>query len=126
MNQIMKSIGLSSLMVSLLLHSGCKPAGENSALPPPTTQPAGDEAAATDASATDMDRMKVALAKLSPEDAASAEQQHFCPVSGEMLGTMGVPIKVDVNGTDVWICCDSCREDLLADPDKYLAKLKPE
>jgi Cu(I)/Ag(I) efflux system membrane fusion protein len=72
-----------------------------------------------------MEKMKAELAKLSPEDAASAENQHFCPVSDEMLGTMGAPIKVDVNGKSVWICCEGCREDLLADPDKYLAKLKP-
>ena len=50
-------------------------------------------------------------------------KQHFCPVSGEMLGSMGVPEKVDVNGQPVWICCDGCKDKLLADPDKYLAKL---
>jgi len=68
--------------------------------------------------------MKAELAKLSPEDAASAEKQHMCPVTGEMLGTMGAPEKVDVNGRQVWVCCDGCREDLLASPDEYLAKLK--
>lgn len=73
---------------------------------------------------TDMEKMKAELAKLSPEDAASAEKQHVCPVSGEMLGTMGAPKKVDVNGQQVWICCDACREKLLADPETYLGKLK--
>jgi len=68
--------------------------------------------------------MKAELAKLSPEDAASAEKQHMCPVTGEMLGTMGAPEKVDVNGRQVWVCCDGCKEDLLASPDEYLAKLK--
>ena len=72
---------------------------------------------------TDMEQMKSELAKLSLEDAASAEKQHFCPVSGEMLGTMGAPKKVDVKGQQVWICCDSCRESLLKEPDDYLAKL---
>ena len=64
------------------------------------------------------------LAKLSPEDRAAAEKQRVCPVSDEPLGSMGVPIKVDVKGQSVWICCDGCREDLLAEPDKYLEKLK--
>jgi Cu(I)/Ag(I) efflux system membrane fusion protein len=73
---------------------------------------------------TDMEKMKVELVKLSPEDAASAEKQHFCPVSGDMLGTMGAPIKVDVNGRQVWICCEGCRESLLENPEEYLAKLK--
>jgi hypothetical protein len=79
-----------------------------------------------DHDATDMAKMKAELAKLSPEDAASAEKQRFCPVSDEMLGTMGPPLKIDVNGTPVWICCKGCREELLAEPDKYLAKLKSE
>ena len=75
---------------------------------------------------TDMEKMKAELAKLSPEDAALAEKQHMCPVSDEMLGTMGPPLKVDVNGTQVWICCEGCRKELLANPDKYLAKLNKE
>ncbi|RMF41389.1 MAG: hypothetical protein D6753_09690 [Planctomycetota bacterium] len=74
---------------------------------------------------TDMEKMRAGLASLSAEDAASAERQHFCPVSGAMLGTMGTPRKVEVNGQDVWICCEECRDELLADPDKYLAKINP-
>lgn len=66
------------------------------------------------------------LAKLPAEDAAAAEKQHACPVSGELLGSMGVPIKVDVNGQPVWICCAGCKDALLEKPDEYLAKLPPE
>lgn len=73
---------------------------------------------------SDMDKMKAELAKLSPEDRASAEKQHMCPVSGEMLGSMGAPIKLTVKDQDVWICCDSCKQKVLDDPDTYLAKLK--
>lgn len=73
---------------------------------------------------TDMEKMKAELAKLSPEDAASAEKQHVCPVSGKMLGTMGAPQKIDVNGQGVWICCAGCKDPLLEKPDEYLAKLK--
>ncbi len=39
-----------------------------------------------------------ALAKLPAEDRAVAEKQKVCPVSGEALGTMGMPIKLDVKG----------------------------
>lgn len=74
----------------------------------------------------DMDLMHENLAQLSDADRASAEQQHMCPVSGEMLGTMGVPEKVTVNGQDVWICCPSCREPLENDPEKYLSELNSE
>lgn len=75
---------------------------------------------------SDMEKMKATLAKLSTEDAASAMKQHFCPVSGGMLGVMDAPLKVDVNGQQVWICCEDCRNPLLENPDEYLAKLKTE
>jgi Cu(I)/Ag(I) efflux system membrane fusion protein len=65
-----------------------------------------------------------ALAKLSTEDRALAEKQQVCLVSDEPLGAMGTPKKIEVKGQAVFICCESCEEDLLANPDKYLAKLK--
>lgn len=61
-----------------------------------------------------------ALAQLPVDDRAAAEQQKTCPVSGELLGSMGVPVKVHVAGRDVFICCEGCRGDLMSDPDKYL------
>ncbi len=64
-----------------------------------------------------------AMAKLPPEDRALAEQQRNCPVTGMPLGSMGVPIKVDVNGTSVFICCAGCRASLREEAGKYLAKL---
>ena len=73
---------------------------------------------------SDMDKMKAELAKLSPEDAVSAEKQHICPVSGKRLGTMGAPQKVDVDGRSVWICCAGCEDTLLDSPAEYLAKLQ--
>ena len=86
----------------------------------------GDHAQQSAGGQTDMEKMKAELAKLSPEDAASAEKQHMCPVSGKMLGAMGAPQKVDVNGQQVWICCDGCKDQLLEKPDEYLAKLNRE
>ncbi|TWU22397.1 hypothetical protein Pla52o_34530 [Novipirellula galeiformis] len=71
-----------------------------------------------------MAKMMPGLNELSAEDYKSAMAQHICPVTGKMLGTMGAPEKVDVNGNSVWICCDGCKDKLLADPEKYLAKLK--
>lgn len=72
---------------------------------------------------TDMEKMNDALADFSEDDRKSAMKQHFCPVSGEMLGTMGKPEEVKVEGQQVWICCDGCKNKLLAIPDQYLAKL---
>jgi hypothetical protein len=71
----------------------------------------------------DMAKMKEALAGLPAEDRTSAEKQHFCPVSGKMLGTMGVPSKVQIKDRDVWICCPGCEDQLRAKSSEYLAKL---
>ncbi len=63
------------------------------------------------------------LAKLSPTDRAAAEQQRTCPVTGEPLGSMGVPVKVQVSGRSVFICCEGCEDALKKEPEKYLKKL---
>jgi hypothetical protein len=60
-----------------------------------------------------------------------AEKQKVCAVTGEPLGSMGTPVPVrvaDAAGSPqvVLLCCESCREELLDDPAKYLAKLATE
>jgi Cu(I)/Ag(I) efflux system membrane fusion protein len=67
-----------------------------------------------------------AFPKLSASDRALAESQRICPVTELQLGSMGTPIKVLVNGRPVFICCEGCRERLLAEPVKYLDKLPRE
>ena len=64
-----------------------------------------------------------ALAKLSPEDRALAEAQKICPVTGELLGSMGVPIKVTVQGRDAFVCCEGCVDELKNNFAKYEDKL---
>ena len=64
------------------------------------------------------------LAKLTPEDLPIAEAQRLCPVSGEALGEMGTPVKVDIKGQTVFLCCDACKEKALGNPDKTLAKVE--
>ena len=63
------------------------------------------------------------LAKLPPEDLALAKKQKVCPVTDAPLGSMGTPVKVNVKGRDVFLCCVGCKDRLLKNPDKYLAKL---
>ena len=66
------------------------------------------------------------FAPLSPEDRKLSEEQVICPVTEVRLGTMGMgtPIRVDVNGTPVMICCEGCRKGLLKDPEKNFQILK--
>lgn len=123
---------LISLLVVLgisvvLVTGGCNKAsttdqlgeGDSASATEQSASPAGETASESEG----MAKMMEGLAELSPEDKESAMKQHICPVSGEMLGSMGTPIKVDVSGRQVWICCEGCRDSLLAEPDKYLAKL---
>jgi YHS domain-containing protein len=64
-----------------------------------------------------------AMAELSVEDRALAVKQKVCPVSGEALGKMGAPLKMEVKGKTVFLCCAGCKDKLLASPDEYLAKI---
>jgi hypothetical protein len=65
-----------------------------------------------------------ALAKLSPTDRALADRQRVCPVTGERLGAMGTPVRVEVAGKSVFLCCRSCERELRKHPDQYLSKLQ--
>ena len=57
---------------------------------------------------------------LSKEDQKLVELQRFCPVTKALLGSMGTPTFVMVKGRRIALCCDGCREDLLADPEPLL------
>lgn len=60
---------------------------------------------------------------LLPEmDRKHALDQKFCPVMGTELGKMGPPIKVTIDGYDVFVCCDACKMAVERDPEKYLKK----
>jgi len=56
-------------------------------------------------------------------DRVLARQQGICPVSGEPLGSMGKPIKLTVEGREVFICCAGCEDTLREDPEKYFSIL---
>jgi YHS domain-containing protein len=47
-----------------------------------------------------------------------------CVVSDEDLGSMGKPVKVTHDGTDVYLCCKSCLKDFNKAPAKFVAKVK--
>jgi hypothetical protein len=92
--------------------------------PAPAAEPAHDDHAGHDHPADEEHGEQAeALAGLSAEDRALAEKQKICPVSGQPLGSMGVPVKVTVKDRDVLLCCEGCRGSIVEDPDTYLAKL---
>jgi hypothetical protein len=103
----MKATCLMLLLTLPLVVVGCTP----SAAPRDT---APDEA-----------KIKANLARLDPEDRKLAEEQKFCALEEEnRLGAMGKPCKVTVNGETVFLCCEGCKKQALADSDKTLAKVK--
>jgi hypothetical protein len=66
-----------------------------------------------------------ALAPLSPDDQALVRRQKLCPVTDEPLGSMGTPVRVQLSGKTVFLCCQGCEAELKANETKYLSKLLP-
>ena len=99
-------------MLSTAILTGC---GE-------TPQPVAEEPVPADSTTQGV----VELSE--PELKQLTEQQKICAVSGEPLGSMGSPLPVQVTSSEgekrtVLLCCESCLEPLLENPDRYLAKL---
>ena len=60
------------------------------------------------------------IAELPPADQLLALEQRTCPVTGDLLGSMGKPIKVPVGDQFVFVCCQGCVDTVRANPDQYL------
>jgi hypothetical protein len=70
-------------------------------------------------------KIEESLSQLPADLHELAHAQQTCPVTGEPLGSMGVPAVVEVQGKRVLLCCEHCQEPIQQDPEKYLAKLNP-
>jgi YHS domain-containing protein len=96
------------------------------AVPAPPAEAPKDAAGEKKADAAALSSEEVAEIKKLPEaEAAVALKQMVCPVSGENLGSMGMPYKVSAEGKTFYLCCKSCNKDVVADPKGVVAKLKP-
>jgi Cu(I)/Ag(I) efflux system membrane fusion protein len=67
--------------------------------------------------------LAAALASLPPADRTLAQEQRVCPVTGQLLGSMGVPARVEVQNRVVFLCCKGCVDQLTQEPAKFLSKL---
>jgi len=86
---------------------------------------ASDQPTAPNATDSEAAEIKAALAKLSPEDRKAAELQKECPINeGSQLGSMGVPVKLNLAGENVFVCCEGCQEEAMADPKGTLEKVR--
>lgn len=69
------------------------------------------------------EQVRPGVFKATLADTKAIAAQKVCPVMDESLGGMGTPLKVDVKGKAVFICCAGCAKKLTAEPDKYLQQL---
>jgi YHS domain-containing protein len=63
------------------------------------------------------------IKKLPADQQAIALKQVSCPVSGEHLGSMGTPVKAEIDGRTFFLCCKNCQPEVKKDPKGVLAKL---
>jgi hypothetical protein len=61
--------------------------------------------------------------KLSAEDKKLVDEQRLCPVTGEELLSMAVPIRMMAKGQPIMICCRGCKEDIENKPDEMVRKV---
>ena len=81
--------------------------------------------AAPAAASSDEGKFSAAIAKLPEDDRAAATAQKFCVVEDKSrLGSMGMPIKIMVEGQPVFLCCAGCEDEALKDPQATLAKVE--
>jgi hypothetical protein len=61
-----------------------------------------------------------AFESLPPGDREQARRQGQCPVTRKPLGSMGMPVRIEINGRVVFLCCSGCEDRLRSDPARYL------
>lgn len=63
------------------------------------------------------------LAKLPMAERMAIESQKYCAVANtSLLGSMGAPIKLTIDGKPVYLCCKGCTKKAQANPAQTLAK----
>ncbi len=69
-------------------------------------------------------KLAAVLAQMPENQRRLVEQQRFCPILDQnRLGSMGIPVKLTIEGQPVFLCCDGCKKSALADPKQTLAKV---
>jgi hypothetical protein len=107
-------------------EKGSTATGDMPKAPPTIEAPLATPATKDDkASAVSLTADEIAeIKKLPTSDAEQALQQLVCPVSGEHLGAMGVPLKVTAADQTFYLCCKGCSKEVKDNPAAVVAKLK--
>ena len=113
----LRPMAITGLVAALAILTGC-----NKDTP---TFKADSTVGPTKPTGTPTDDVAIERAKLDPADRALVEAQEWCVIStDERLGSMGAPLKLDIKGQPVFVCCKGCNRKAEADPDKTLAKVE--
>lgn len=64
------------------------------------------------------------IKQLPDSEQALAIEQIICPVTEYKLGSMGIPLKVEVDGEVIFVCCAGCKEDVVSEPAIHIAKIE--
>lgn len=70
-------------------------------------------AGASSVQTTKDSKMAANLQELSETERGLATAQRICPITREPLGSMGVPLRIEVAGRPVFLCCAGCKEEAL-------------
>ncbi len=65
------------------------------------------------------------VSKPTQADQKAIAAQKVCPITGEDLESMGMPIKISDGDRSVFVCCRGCLAKVQADPGKYLTASVP-
>ncbi|OYW24474.1 MAG: hypothetical protein B7Z55_02095 [Planctomycetales bacterium 12-60-4] len=61
------------------------------------------------------------MLKLSDSDLEAVLTQRTCVISeNNRLGSMGPPVKLEIDGQPVFVCCEGCRDTALKQPGETL------
>lgn len=103
---------------AFLLDAQMQLQGNPSLMDPDKAVVDGDDAQLTEA---ELVEIREAMEPLNAADRRLAEAQEICPVTEVRLGSMGMgtPVKLQIDGRTVFICCEGCRDGWVKDPDKY-------
>lgn len=66
---------------------------------------------------------RIAVSRATRADIAAVKAQGYCPVMNQPLGNRETPVKVEIDGRPLYVCCKDCVTKVETNPDLYLAKV---
>jgi hypothetical protein len=112
--------------------AGCKPADTSSTAPTSsvastTTTPQESESVHPTTTLPEESEEAIvakAISELPADEQAAATQQKYCAVqSKQLLGSMGMPYKIMIEGQPVYLCCAGCKGKATRNAEETLARV---